>query len=275
MTFDAPLNGVFKDQILDKMPSMSENNLRLSSPPIVEAVVDIDCDMPVNFNLLTLEAEARSAFGDRYPIFQTQVVEQHQFEPNTDGPAKHRRIRQIQAFQFRQVDKNQLVQVRTQGFSFNRLAPYSNLDDYVMEIERTWSLFVDLTAPIQVKGIRLRYINRLNLPLRGGALETTDFLRISPQLPEQSNLEFSGFLHQHSAVEKGTGNQANIVLASQQIEGSALPMIFDIGVYHAEYGKIENWGWIVEQIMSLRSLKNRIFENTLTESCLNLYRNLG
>ena len=251
---------------------MSENSLKLTAAPIVEAVVDIECDMPSKFDLAALEGAAREAYRDRYPGFQTQFIEEHKIEQLPDGPAKHTLKRGIQALQFRQQDNKQLIQVRSQGYSFNRLAPYATLDDYLGEIERTWRLFVELAAPVQVRAVRLRYINRLPLPLKDGKLETTDFLKVSPQLPDESNLTFVGFLNQHSAVEARTGNQANIVLTSQPIEGDKLPVIFDIGVNHLEIGEVENWPWILENILSLRGLKNRIFENTLTKSCLNLFR---
>jgi uncharacterized protein (TIGR04255 family) len=251
---------------------MSENSLKLTAAPIVEAVVDIECDMPPKFELAALEGPAGEVYRDRYPGVQTQFIEEHKIEQRPDESVKHTLVRGIQALQFRQEDNKQLIQVRSQGYSFNRLAPYSTLDEYLGEIERTWRLFVDLAAPVQVRAVRLRYINRLPLPLKDGKLETTDFLKVSPQLPDESNLTFVGFLNQHSAVEAGTGNQANIVLTTQAMEGDILPVIFDIGVNHMESGEVENWPWILENIMSLRHLKNRIFENTLTDSCLNLFR---
>jgi uncharacterized protein (TIGR04255 family) len=251
---------------------MSAISPQLTNAPIVEAIVDIECDMPPKFDLVALEGAARDAYGDKYPVVQTQFVEQHQIEQRPDGAATHTLKRGIQALQFRQDDSKQLIQVRSQGYSFNRLAPYSTLDDYLGEIERTWRLFVGLAAPVQVRAVRLRYINRLALPLKEGKLETADYLKVSPQLPDESNLTFVGFLNQHSAVETGTGNQANIVLAAQPPENEMLPVIFDIGVNHLENGEVENWPWILENILSLRSLKNRIFENTLTKPCLNLFR---
>ncbi len=251
---------------------MQQNHFKLTAAPIVEAVVDIECDMPPKFDLSALEAAARDAYREQYPLFQTQFLEEHQIQQRPDGPPLHSLKRGIQAFQFRQEDKRQIVQLRTQGFSFNRLKPYTILDDYLDEIERTWRLFVGLTKPVQVRAIRLRYINRILLPLQDDVLEFKDFIRVSPQLPDQSNLTFVGFLNQHSAIEAGTGNQANIVLTTQEPEKDKLPIIFDISVNHLKVGEVENWRWILDNILSLRSLKNRIFKNTLTEKCLNLFQ---
>lgn len=72
--------------------------------------------------------------------------------------------------QFLKNDEKQLVQIRPQGYSFNRLAPYGGFDEYLPEIERAWRLFVDIVMPLQVKLIRLRYINRFLLPMHGIAV---------------------------------------------------------------------------------------------------------
>jgi hypothetical protein len=47
------------------------------NPPIVEAVVDIDCDLPPGFDLAALEATSRTALQDQYPKFRTQVTQEY------------------------------------------------------------------------------------------------------------------------------------------------------------------------------------------------------
>lgn len=251
---------------------MSQNQLHLTAPPIVEAVVDIDCDMPPKFDLAALEPVVKDAYKDCYPHSQVRWMEQFQIKAEKQGPSVESSLRAVQALQVRQADKAQLVQIRTEGFSFNRLKPYTTLTDYLEEIERSWRKFVEITHPVQVRNVRMRYINRILLPLENGALEFRDYLQVCPQLPKNSNLTFVGFLNQHTAVELATGNEANIVLTTQPPEEDRLPIIFDLTVSAPRSGEVENWSWILEQMMSLRSLKNRIFENTLTEKCLNLFR---
>lgn len=251
---------------------MSEPDFKLAKAPIVEAVLDIDCDMPPMFDLAALEAPTRAVFGVQYPKYRAMFLEQHQIKSMPDEPAKHSAMRAIQALQFLQDDEKQLVQVRAQGFSFNRLAPYSTLDDYLPEIHRVWELFIGIAAPVQIRTIRLRYINRILLPLTNGSVELEDYFKVSPRLPDENKLRFAGFLNQHTAVEVDTGHQVNIVLASQPPENGKLSVIFDICVASARTAEVKNWSWILAEIQSLRGLKNRIFRNTLTETCLNLFQ---
>ena len=57
---------------------------QLRNPPIVEAVLDLDCDLPAGFNLAALEGSTRKHFADRYPKFRTQVVQELMIEARQD-----------------------------------------------------------------------------------------------------------------------------------------------------------------------------------------------
>lgn len=251
---------------------MNDSLLRLSSAPIVEAVLDIDCDMPPAMDMAALEGPARDLFREQYPKFRTQFIQAHEIKQEGDAPPIMSVRKGIQSFQFLQDDEKQLVQVRAHGFSFNRLAPYSSLDDYLLEIERTWLLFVGLVSPVQIRLIRLRYINRILLPLADKHVDLDEYLKLGPRLPDEERLTFAGFLNQHAAVESDTGNQVNIILTTQPPENDLLPLIFDIEAASTLNGEPGDWSWILSRIQSLRSLKNRIFKNTLTDKCLNLFQ---
>ncbi|TAK72122.1 MAG: TIGR04255 family protein [Betaproteobacteria bacterium] len=251
---------------------MSDRLLNLKSPPIVEAVLDIDCDMPPMLALDKLEASARDAFRDHYPKFRTQFLQALHVEAAADRAPNVTTRQGIQALQFLQEDEKQLVQLRTQGFSFNRLAPYKSLDDYLPEIERTWRLFVDLAAPVQIRVIRLRYINRIPLPMTAGRVDLDDYLKLGPRLPDEDKLTFEGFLTKHSAVESDTDNRVNIILSAQPPENDKLPVILDIETYKSGNAEPHNWAESLSKIQSLRRLKNLVFENSLTDQCLKLFQ---
>ncbi len=245
---------------------------KLKNSPIVEAVLDIDCDLPPGFDLASLEEPIRTRLRDQYPKFQTQFVQEHLITLGADTPPSIPTPPTPGAYQFLFDDERQLVQVRSRGFSFNRLAPYSGLDDYLPEIERTWRLFVDLTSPVQIRAIRLRYINRILIPVTGKKVELEEFLKIGPRLPDEEKLSMTGFLTQQSAVEKDTRHQVNLVLTAQAPEDEKLPIILDITVASAAMAEPGDWQAIVRTIGSLRGLKNRIFMNTLTDKCMDLFR---
>lgn len=251
---------------------MKQSEFTLPNPPIVEAVLDIECDLQPGQQLTALEEPARKIFGDHYPKFRVQLIQEHLIETKPDAPVELSVRHGVQAYQFLSDDEKQLVQVRSQGYSFNRLAPYSSLDDYLQEIERTWRLYVELAKPVQIRLIRLRYINRILLPLDGGRVQLDDYFNVAPHLPDEDKLTFISFLNQHSAVEAETGNEVNIILTTQPLDGGRLPVIFDNTVTSPILGEPDDWAWISAKILVLRALKNNIFRRALTDKCLDLFR---
>src|ERR1035441_4286774 len=135
---------------------MNDTELKLLKAPIIEAVLDVDCDMPPGFDLAALEGPSRDRFRDKYPKFRKQLMQEHKIETKPDEPPKMSVRHAMQSLQFLQEDEKEIVQVRAQGFSFNRLAPYTSLDDYLPEIERTWRLFISIAAPVQIRTVRLQ-----------------------------------------------------------------------------------------------------------------------
>lgn len=249
---------------------MSEAIPKLGAAPIIEAVVDIDCDMPANIDMEALNSVAVTLLADKYPTARRRLLSEHVFSGDTEG-ALSVQSRQLQALQYLSADERQLVQFRPNGFSFNRLAPYGSLDEYLPEIQRTWSVFVETAKPVLGRAVRLRYINRIRLPLIDGEVNLSNYLKIAPRLPDEQRLKLGGFLTQQSVIEASSGNQANIVLATQAREGNALPIIFDIEAVTDMASELGDWAAISGKIQSLRLLKNLVFRDSLTQKCLSLF----
>jgi uncharacterized protein (TIGR04255 family) len=247
---------------------MEASTLRLKNAPIIEAILDIDCDMPPTQDLKALETAAREAYRPSYPEFRELFMREHRLA-HDQAPIT---TQSLQGFQFFKDDGKQLVQVRSKGFSFNRLAPYSTLDDYVDEMRRTWELFVSIASPVQVRVVQLRFINRIFLPLTAAPLLLENYFKVGPRLPDEETQVLLSFLNQHTAVEKATGQQINIILASQPLELNVAPIIFDITVGNHGAADPGNWPDILATIQSLRGLKNRVFYRTLTEECVKLFQ---
>ena len=251
---------------------MADQFPTLKNPPIVEAVVDIDCDLPPGLKIEALEKLGREAYHKEYPITETRYLLQHELQAKRNEPPKTSTSENVNAYLFLREDKKQLVQVRTDGFSFNRLAPYSTLDDYLDEVKRAWKLFVNLAKPVQVRAVRLRYINQIKVLLTDGLADLDDYLRIGPKLPHEETLILMGFLDQHMALEKDTSNFVQTTLTSKNQPPDTLVVIFDITVWKEERSQPDDWPKIVSTIQSLRNLKNRTFYNTLNPKCLQQYQ---
>jgi uncharacterized protein (TIGR04255 family) len=251
---------------------MDVTALHLTHAPIIEAVLDIDCDLPPTLDLSDLQADAAVALRERYPKFRKQFIQEHVITKEPDAPAAMRVNKGLGALQFLAEDEKQLVQFRLNGFSFNRLEPYTSLDKYLPEIEASWRIFRELAKPVQIRRIGIRMINRILLPMLEGTLDFGDFLLVPPRLPSiGAKLGFLSFLDQHLAMDAETGNRVNIVKTTQAPVDGKLPLILDIDVFQLCQTTPDDWSDLLERIKSLRSLKNRIFQHTLTQQCLNLF----
>jgi uncharacterized protein (TIGR04255 family) len=253
---------------------MNDSFPELKNAPIVEAVLDINCAMPPAFKLADIKAQAHQAFTSDYPQVRMQHIHKRLIEQNEKKSVEISAQHALQAMQFLKADEKQLVQVRRDGFSFNRLTPYTRLNDYLPEMERTWLQFIEIAKPVQIQAIKLRYINRISLEAKDGSVELDDYFKVGPKLPDEENLAFRGFLMQSLVAEKNTDNMAQIVLAteSEKYETDVLSFIFDIGTSRKTALEVEDWQGILDAIVSLRQLKNSIFFNTLTSRCLEQFQ---
>jgi uncharacterized protein (TIGR04255 family) len=258
--------------ISDIASAMDAPTIKLKSAPIIEAVVDFECDMPVLPDFKMLERPARDAYRSTYERFHPVFMQEHSVDISPEAPKVSVKDQGIQGYRFFQSDQKQLVQVRATGFSFNRLAPYGSFDDYIPEIQRTWNLFLDFAKPVGVRFVRLRYVNRILLPLGESGVGLGDYFKICPHLPDEEQLIFTGFFNQHAAKERDTGHDVSIVLASQLIENGRLPVLFDITVADSRPADPKNWLELRDRMASLRRLKNEVFYNTLTQRCIDLFQ---
>jgi uncharacterized protein (TIGR04255 family) len=251
---------------------MTDTTEKLPKPPIVEAVVDFDCDVPPDKTLNLLEQRARAIFADRYPDVTPRYLQEVRVASDQNGKFNSSLQQSLQAWMFRQADGKQLVQVRQSGFSFNRLAVYEDFDAYLPEIHRVWSLYRELATPIEVRTLRLRYINRIFLPLDGGRVDLDAYLSSIPALPDEDRLALSGFVNQYFAADAVTGHQVAVVLAAQPVEDDKLPVIFDNAASASGVWEPANWDTLCGVLESLRKLKNMIFFRTVKQPCLDLFR---
>lgn len=259
--------------------AMSETTFTLQAAPIVEAIVDIDCDLPPSLDFEALDRAGQAAFGDRYPQAQRRMVSEHEVLVAPGQPPAMTSREGLQSLMYLTQDRKQLVQTRPNGFTFNRLAPYTSLDEYLPEIERTWRLFVKFAKPVVVRAVRMRYINRIVLPMSDGKVDLNQYIKLAPRSADSERLRLTGFFDQQTVIEPETGNQAAIVFATKPSSSHPpgnvpghLPVIFDITAYKLGDIAPDDWTALSGTIASLRRLKNLIFRNSLSDTCLNLFQ---
>src|SRR5438105_1670566 len=110
-------------------------NTRYTKDPIVEAVLDIQVDLPGDFPVESLRRCHQKVKKDYPDSDNTQhVTGEISIGPkvSTSTSSEHA------GYVFTSSDKKQLFQAKRTGFAFNRLAPYPGWDAFLAEAKRLW-----------------------------------------------------------------------------------------------------------------------------------------
>lgn len=242
----------------------------LNNAPITEAIIDFRVRLPGAFEILRLK-EAHGQLSADYPTLEEQQVTQQEFEQRLGQPPKLTvRSQGVLGYRFHSRDNKTIVQFRRNGFTFNRLKPYSSWDQVFPEACRLWHIYSTAAQPEEISRIAVRFINRLQLPLPN--LEFSDYLTAPPPLPQGVPQSLSGFLTRVVIQDPEARLAANIVQALEPpLNEQYISMILDIDVYQRDVSELTLEA-VLGQFAKLRDMKNRIFFGSLTEKALALFR---
>ncbi len=246
-------------------------NQPLAKAPIVEAVVDIDVEMRPGFVLSESRELLNNAFRDRYPVTREREFDAHEIRKTPGAVGLIKSQSGLESLMFIQNDDRQLVQARRQGFSFNRLAPYEGFDQYKAEIDLRWKQFCDIVKPVRVAAIRMRFINRIEIPLENGQVDLDQYLRVGPRAPDEDAFAFMSFSSRSVMTERATGIQVIVSLASRQPSADFLPVILDVEVAMGCECDASDLNCISDCLAKLRATKNVAFQKSLEDRCLALF----
>ncbi len=244
---------------------------QLTNPPIIEAVFDFDCDLRPEWSIAACAEEAKAAFSLGYPKLRIKHFHEQMIEDWVSSAPRVSYAQGIQALQFLQEDERQVVQVRAEGFTFNCLAPYPGFAAIVAELERRWHQYAALAKPVEVQQIRLRYINRIPLPIGQDDLHISDWIVGVSALPTGAGLIPQRFVSQHVAVDS-LGHEVTVVVANQAREGDKLAVVLDLTAKAEGPCDPTDWPRLRQKLEALRQVKNRVFDGMLTERCRELFQ---
>jgi len=238
--------------------------------PILEAVILFRCSLPGNVTMEEVHAKAEPLLKEAYPKTRKLLMQEVSIQIAGECTESTHRIR---GFQYIQEDGKQLVQFLQDGFSFNRLIPYSSFDEYVEEIGRVWNIYKEITQPILLKQLSMRYINRVVIPFDQSTAEIRleDYLTIAPRAFPGDELQIEGLLQNMRFQHPESKMKLNLTVSSEPLNDSGAPFIIDIDAIHPLDSAPVEVEALSEKIQSLRDWKNLIFQTTLTKKCLSQF----
>jgi uncharacterized protein (TIGR04255 family) len=237
--------------------------------PIVEAVLDIQVEPAEGMNMEQIGTFFDHVKG-RYPEKELRAKGSAVIRISPQGPSMDEPSVQPVGHMYRSSEEKKAVQVRIDGYTFNKFNPYESWGTFSAEARELWRLYVETAKPNRLKRLALRYINRIEIPLP--IRDFKDYLltipEIAPNLP-QSLADFIMRLVVPNPEIEATA-VINVVM-DQSSSAKMLPIIFDIDVF-----KITNHPGNSEDIWhdfdQLRVFKNEIFFNSITDKAKELFQ---
>jgi uncharacterized protein (TIGR04255 family) len=166
---------------------------------------------------------------------------------------------------FASQDGLQLFQARPDGFSHNRLKPYTDWESFRSEATRLWPIYRDIARPEVIESLGLTYVNRVHMP---PLTEIGEYFNVYVEIPKT----LPQVLEKHNFVIQTTDpeSQAKIAIAVNfgppNSEGKIQIMMnvqSFIMTNKVQSQMSDNEIWSTFEI--LRSLKNLAFESSITE----------
>jgi uncharacterized protein (TIGR04255 family) len=235
--------------------------------PITEGVIHLSVDgkaSPAELKKLV------KRFVKDYP--QEEILSAVNVAINTTGGAAILQ-QQLQGYRVKSVDQADILIIFADGIAVSRIPPYPGWEHLYERAHAAWAQWRKDVVASTPKRLGIRYINRLDVPIKQAALiDTDDYLRFSPRIPEFSKQPVNGFWMQ--ATRPTDIEHWSTTITSYTASPPPLidhvSLVLDIDVFRTEQIPRRDpdlWSCIE----AARSLKNAIFESCITDEARKLF----
>lgn len=237
--------------------------------PIKEAIIDIRVKAHSGFNVEEF-SKLKPSMEKDFPVIEEMRGGRVIFQVMPNEPkAPEIEDLGLQGFFFKNQNQDTIAQFRIDGFSLNKLKPYTSWEELRPLAIDLWEKYRSIANPEAVTRIALRYINHITINETN--LDFDEYLRAAPQVPPELPQTISRFFYRTTIVEPENNNFVHVTQAFEpQSSPSGIMIILDIDAYKdiaiaSDDPTLFNYFW------TLRSLKNKVFFNYLTEKTIGLF----
>ena len=231
-----------------------------SHAPITEAVIDLRVELDPEATMEQLMA-VRNGLEAEYPIVRKQLLAKGQF--SVGGMVASSAQQYQSGHVFTSADERYIWQVRIDGFTLSRLAPYDNWQSFSSEARKLWERYRNTVNLKVISRLAVRYINRLDLPLP--LLDLSQYFRTYPEVSKDVPQQLAGFFMQLSIPVEDIRSRMNVTQTTIPSDRSdAIPVVLDIDVFRTQevpQSEMELWRFFDD----LRACKIKVFEASITD----------
>jgi uncharacterized protein (TIGR04255 family) len=235
--------------------------------PIVEAVLDF----AVAFDS-TPSLDEMAHYGDgletEFPAHRKRRMFDTSFrivddEPLFDNIEKH-------FWAFSSSDEKYIAQIRTDGFAFSRLKPYTSWSDFSERARNAWGKYCAEFAPTSIQRVALRYINRIELP---NPVSIQEYFNTRISLADGLPQELSYVSFSFSVPDEKTHvGDVTFIIDRRLSTNEKLSAVFQVESRRERAISANDVETLTTTLADLRDLKNRIFFCSITEQTKAMFR---
>jgi uncharacterized protein (TIGR04255 family) len=237
--------------------------------PIIEALIDIRTVLPENVSVTDLEKlhdRIKGEYPDKEPrnLWEGMVEFKEETPPRTEA-----RVQKL-GYSFSTADGRQVVQFRLDGFTFNRLRPYTRWEAILPQVRRLWGVYKTGVRPVKVTTVAVRYINAIEIPSKDFNID--DYFASTPKVPEglPPILE-NFFMRMEIPFPEEEAKAVVIQTPANKQDPLKTAILLDISVFRQlTLAPDDERMW--EILEKFRDIKNKIFLHSLTAKTLELFR---
>jgi uncharacterized protein (TIGR04255 family) len=233
----------------------------ISKPPVLEAIIDFALE-PIS--LEELEAQDIGKFTKIFPIKEPI----NSFEGSFGNGQAH--IQQnFLGYMLKSHVRKDVIQIRTNGFSYSVLEPYPSWDQFSKEALKFFEIYLTIRQSSIIR-LGLRYINNIKQPTSISHYSEM----FSDGLPANAS-HFGELRHiafRYVVEAKGFGGTATVQLFQRGDAIGASEYLLDIDVILPISIGVWSAATVNDVLGNLRNTKNDIFFGTLSEKLLDSYR---
>lgn len=239
----------------------------LKNAPIVEALLDIQVQLPKDKDLKTLHT-VFDQVKNKFPLEKKRFA----FSSSIEFKAQEEKAKssisdtQVDGYLFYSEDKTKVFQARLNGFTFNKHKPYQSWNALKKEAKQLWTLYKEIAEPIAINRIALRYINKI--PLKT-PFTPSNYFQTLPHLANGLDYDINNLFSQVTIMNNKISARANITEAVETFSIDTALFLFDIDVFQqGDFKEPDIW----KNFENLREFKNEIFFKSITDRTFKLLK---
>jgi uncharacterized protein (TIGR04255 family) len=246
---------------------MAKPREHLARAPIAEALIDIRV-LPREGIAADVFVPLKNKLAIIYPKSSPMRSIEARFQMAQGKVSAENTIQSDVGWLFETQGRESVAQFRVDGFTYNKLVPYTRWEDVFSEAYRLWQLYIESAKPLYVARLAVRYINRLRLP---APVQLSKYLEAPPVLPLPIPQTIREFLTRVVVLDAEHSSSAIITQALEpSLEPTVATLLLDIDAIR-EATFVPDDPSMPQIFEQLRRLKNDIFFASITEKTVEMY----